>query len=162
LGNIMAGFTAKRWGFHERIAREGFEWAVGGADKWTEWDAAATGVGNYLANGGVPSSSREMCSSMKAIDKCSSSGELYPEACWRNMQAPCAEKCVPCESSISALGHHTNPAFASDPAGYSIFAGAPKYEYYTDQIPLGMLDPLIPLGEHLYEFWGRIKEELRD
>lgn len=151
LGNIMAGFTAKLWGWNEWAAREGFEYAVGGAegalgwnDEWPEWDAAATGIGNYLADNGAPPSPEMMCSSMKAIDKCSSERkELYPEACWDNMQAPCAEKCVPCKTSVPLSTPHTIPAFADDPAGHSPFAGAPKYGYYTDQIPEGMLDLLL-------------------
>jgi RHS repeat-associated protein len=141
LGNIMFGFSAKPWGWPGWVARQ-LALAVGALQE--EWDKAAAGIGYYLAEEYIstgPPDSEAMCSFMRA---CEGSWE-FREAHWKNIQDPLrTEGCQACATPVPPSTPHSTPAFAGAPAGYSYpWAGAPDYVYYTEQMPAGMLDPLM-------------------
>jgi RHS repeat-associated protein len=140
LGNIMFGFAANLWGWPAELAHS-IAFLIGALQE--QWDKASAGIGYHLAEGYVgngSSSSEAMCSSMKA----SQGTRAFPQARWENIQDPHIEGCQSCEVPVPPSTPHSTPAFAGAPSGYrDPWAGAPNYEYYTEQIPVGMLDPLM-------------------
>jgi RHS repeat-associated protein len=155
LGNLLFGLTAEVAGLPN------IETYTGGHDKakglQEPWDQAAAGVGYYFAEAEYElrvSNADTMCrifrSSTGAWRRLASSRGPKPAPWnWSLIQDEKIEECEPCEQAIPASTPHTIPAYAGEPAGRSPAAGAPGYEYYTEQIPEGMLDPLMEISFHL-------------
>ena len=146
LGNIMFGFSSQVAGFSNTFTFwAGHNRLVKGLQK--PWDQAAAGIGYYFGQYNlVPLHSDTMC---QVFQSTTGVWELPPLGQrpgttpwkWKYVQDACIRMCEPCTTPIPASTPHTKPAYAGEPAGKSWFAGAPKYIYYTEQIPEGMLDP---------------------
>jgi RHS repeat-associated protein len=152
LGNILFGFSSQVVGLSNVETYAGGHYYAKGLQE--PWDQAAAGVGYYFGQYNlVPLHSNTMCqifrSSTGVWTNLPSTQEPMPWE-WKYVQDACIQMCEPCTIPIPASTPHTKPAYAGEPAGKSRFAGAPKYIYYTEQIPEGMLDPLLvrfPLEE---------------
>jgi RHS repeat-associated protein len=144
LGNIMFGFTARDWGWTALDGWLAREIAIGAGALQQPWDRAAAGIGYHLSveytDRALPDP-EALCASMKG----SRGDRAYHEASWENIQKESvrAAGCQPCEMCIVASTPHSTPACGSTATGISPLAGKPDYEYYTDQMPAGMLDPLL-------------------
>jgi RHS repeat-associated protein len=154
LGNIMFGFSSQVTGFSNWFTF----WAGHDRAKGLQetWDQAAAGAGYYFGQHNlVPPHSDTMCEIFRGSIGVWKNwrGQTQPGTtpwAWKFVQDACTRMCEPCITPIPASTPHTKPAYAGEPAGKSWFAGAPKYIYYTEQIPEGMLDPRLtrfPLEE---------------
>jgi RHS repeat-associated protein len=158
LGNIMFGFSSQVAGLSNWFTFAAGHDLARGLQK--PWDQAAAGIGYYFGQYNlVPLHSDAMC---QIFQSTTGVWELPPSGqrpgttpwAWKYVQDACIQRCEPCTTPIPASTPHTKPAYAGEPAGKSWFAGAPKYIYYTEQVPEGMLDPLLiryPLEEEVKE-----------
>ncbi len=163
LGNILFGMMAVPWELPNWFTFWGaHSWAKG---LQAPWDQAAAGVGYFSSHlewpllpdwcdyadcgyewATLPTTEQEMCALLQKAQGhwrgplgISNVGQEWR---WENIQDPVrAGGCQPCPTPVPLTTPHTNPAVAGKPAGKHPMAGAPKYEFYTDQIPTGLLDP---------------------
>jgi hypothetical protein len=149
LGNLLFGLTAKEAGLtNAETYFGGHDYAKGLQETW---DQAAAGVGYYAARHRHKLTNPDtMCRIfrrsrgrwMRIRGLLGSSREPRPARWkWSLIQDEKVKDCRPCEQAIPSSTPHTLPAYADYPAGTSPFAGKPQYEYFTEQIPEGMLDP---------------------
>jgi hypothetical protein len=143
LGNLLFGLTAKvadipNW----ETFLFGYHWAKGLQEPW---DQAAAGVGYYFAEYNLRvSDSETMCRIFQSTTGTWTDLFGGRTTYWRwdaRVEDRKIRRCKPCQQAIHASTPHTIPTYAGEPAGRHKEAGAPKYIYYTEQIPEGMLDP---------------------
>jgi hypothetical protein len=155
LGNLLFGLSSQVAGI---VNSETFFGGYVVAEGLQEpWDQAAAGVGYYVGESGLRISDVDtMCQIFR-----SSTGvwnlPLLPAKWpgttpwnWSLIQDERIQGCVICEKAIPSSTPHTIPAYAGEAAGSSPFAGAPRYIYYTEQIPEGMLDPRLSISSDVY------------
>jgi RHS repeat-associated protein len=146
LGNLLFGLTAKVAGLSNKLTYTGGHDIAKGLQK--PWDQAVAGVGYYVAEQGQRLSDTDtMCRAFQSSSGVwqrlpTSRGPAPAPWNWSLVQDDRIKGCKPCKQAVPVSTPHTVPAFAGEPvASDRIFAGAPNYEYFDEQIPEGMLDP---------------------
>jgi hypothetical protein len=146
LGNFLFGMSAK----YARITNFdtyffGHYYAQG---LQKPWDQAVAGVGYSFAElNFIPAYTNHMCDIFRRSTGTWTDpiGDIRNKPAapwsWELVQDETIKGCKACDKEIPISTPHTIPTYAGEIAGRSPYAGAPKYEYFTEQIPEGMLDP---------------------